>query len=640
MNSLPQILLLVTAAMISTAAGAEPTKQADAIPLKVLAVHVKHGKKAAEFVRANTPAYLIGPLDQSMPQAALYHVDRDGVIDPLKVEPGKEYRLIVDTSDTFESSDGEVFLPAATSLRAFKTSRPNQSTIGTHLVAEAISLKDYRTARRVGEHLDFVLNTLAISNDRDCAAAMAATRQRLTDFAPVCSDAFNKQTPNRVDEWKHIPIASVRDVSENIVEVTGLAEFGQLRKQGVEWKPYVRSRILACAADGSDITHRFNNQFVTTNLDGSFKIKLPKDVCVKLIVDAEYDKTQNVIVKPPAYVDLCPISKYGIVWEKTTPAISSHSQSFDAKYRSTLFTKLFNDAERAGKTQEERDRVKPVLMAHRASQAAKSKWNLVASQTGPKPGEDWDQVQYAAEKYPSTCFWIIVKPGGDRVPDGWAKAFEPYLKSQFRSLDGEVIPENAPRTNFRIVGYVSAWRTDKTMEHIRTEISTYTMGRSDAKNSHMQVTGVFLDNLWQLSSEEREGLCTEIRNTHGSDFMIFGACGEKVDVESTEPSAAGILDVLLMRKSHQLDMKSIIGRRELIVATVPKARFGVFHLGVDANGMKAAVEQQMKAGVQFINVSDFKPQSEKAGWYDANVPLPSYFPDLAAVVNEANAKEN
>ena len=600
------------------------------VPIDVVAICVKGGKQEC-FVEQGTQVFFIGPLCGSPPEIVVTEVGEDGSITGLEAIPGSEYRILVNTLQEGTSLT-EIYLPAATSIRVV------DPDLGLRIVAEAISLKEFRSKELVQLQLLKALSMLETGSQADKSSnVLTAAKTEISMLVERVRDKLNVIPTNKLDNWEQLAKSGIRESPET-VEIKGLAAVPDHDLKGElpiaqTWSPYKDVLVFGLAADGPEIGQFFNDGPVLTDELGRFRIKLPNDRCVRLVINAEFDSKTKELLKWPLYLDVFPSGKYPDTYD-THLTVNATDVKLSPAEQSNLFTKLMLDATSKTQVKEVQKRCLQAAEDLRSAVGRLPKVQIVSGLFGGTPNEAWQRVLQASTQYPQTGYWVIAKTSDAGPTAGWQKAFRAYTDAQF--LDSPTsIPRNVTaRSNFRIAGYVSlsTGSAAKPYAQVKSEIATWSTPRGQ------YVSGVFIDNLRLYSAAWRESLYDELKAAYGKDFTVFGACGPAVDPNDTEEMVAKFVDVLFIEKNSAANMMDLRNRQQRIASVNPTAKTGAFWLGVDDSSWTEILDANAGDSVQYFNVSDFTPRTVEETWFNASIPLPSYWDDLCKRVGELNSQ--
>ena len=602
-----------------------------AIPIDVVAVRVKDGVKET-FVAKGTPVFLIGPLDNPNPEIKVAHVDSSGRIKGIDLQPDKDYRLFVDTLKENQELP-EVYFPIVLSLRV------SNLRFATQVTAESLAIGDFRVigdAQAEFARAASILKLAGLGKPpkelQDAAAKLEQLTQRIQkDFQII------KQ--NGLDEWRGIPLTQDHDKKKNTVLVSGMAglpkqEQGQAAKT---WSPYPASLVFATTADGEDLTYKLNGGPVFTDQDGRFSLILPKDVCMTVIVDAEYHVRSRQILKPPSMIRVCVTADYD-----TQVTVNEGDEHLSEEERCAAFSEVLEAAILNSTNKDHQKQLRKAMTRFRSAMAKASRVNLVSCLYGSTPGEDWERVSEAARRSATTVYWVVANLGKEGFVPKWEESFEPYIEQQFTRSTIETSRTNMPRSNFRIVGYVSCWTgtAAKLKATILREIEMWVGG------AEQRVTGVFVDNLWRVPDADRQFIYKELKSTYGDDFAVFGACGElenQPEQTDAESEVSKNLDTIFLDKDTNIDFREMRRRQKAVADTIPSiegkpsANIGVFNVGVHVDDWAKVLGSNTEASVRFLNITDFSPSTIEEKWFDASLPLPTYWDDLYEEIDFGNS---
>ena len=601
------------------------------IPMDVIAVCVKDGIKE-DFVDRGTPVFLVGPLENPNPDIKVTQVERSGKIKSVDLLPDKDYRLFVDTLKANQQLS-DVYFPIALSLRV------SNLRFATQVTAESLSIGDFRVIGDAQAEIARAASIVKLAGFGKPPKKLEDAAAKLEQLTQSIQKDFQILKQNELDEWRSIPLERDRDKKKNTVLVSGIAGLSQQEQDqaAITWSPYFESLVFATTADGEDVTYKLNGGPIFTDRGGSFSLTLPKDVCITLVVDAEYNVRTGQILKPPSMIRVCAAADHD-----TQVSVNEGDAHLSEEERLAAFSEILEAAIRNSTSEDHQKQLRRVMTRFRSSMAETSKMNLVSCLYGSTPGEEWESVSEAARRSTKTVYWVVANLGKEGFVPQWQNLFEPYIEQQFTSAAIETSRTKMPRSNFRIVGYVSCWTgtVEKLKATILSEIEMWVGG------TEQRVTGVFLDNFWRVPDHDRKYIYEELKGKYGEDFAVFGACGKLVnqpDQTDAESEVSKNLDVIFLDKDTNIDFRDIQQRQKAIAETTPSiegkpsAYIGLFNLGVNAVDWAKALENSEGASVRFLNITDFAPNTEEEKWFDGSLPLPSYWDDLCEQIDFGNS---
>ncbi len=609
----------------------------ETIEIEVVAVHVKGGA-ASGFVVEGTPVLVIGPMDSEPMQFSVTQVGKSGAIEHIKIQRNKQYGLYIDTLSPKKKRSKHDYVPVVMRLRI------TTSGLGNHIVAESISAYDFRSVEMLSAKLLVAMQLLETGVDAVQPQEFTAAKSSLRTFTKLILNKFPAAATNDFSEITKRIVA----VRGDTIEVVGVAESlpsesGFPLRHSTErffHGPYMGCNVYAFAPTGVDVVPFSNSGVVATNATGEFTLALPADVVVTLVIDAEYDPVTETLTKPPKYIDLSP-KQFPVprnVGFDTRVTVNDQHLSVSDADQSMVFGRFMTEAAAKSDNPRQRDRLVAASQKFRSAVARSAKLNLVSCLYGPEPDADWDRVLQSANRYPSTVFWVIVKPDLYGAIPGWESRFWRYSDQQFRKASVETPSVLLPRSNFRMVGYVSLWAEDgaKPNSEVLSEVKLW------ATASEQHVTGVFLDNLFRTTQEQRAEIREEIKKLYGPDFAVFGACGNPVVEDQLESSVASALDTIFLEKNVEIDFPLLKSRIADVSEGHSTVLIGGISLGVDQSEWQSTLKQHVDAGVRFVSVTDFAPRPGVAEeqWFDAPFSLPAYWDELSEYVDLINKDES
>lgn len=592
--------------------------EAQTVQLEVLVPLVKGGKRIG-FAPKGTRALLLGPIDE--PDADLDVVakglDIGGKV-RFEVQRSRPYRLVIDTA-VHETDPSSLYLPTSVAI-VYEGDKPNYA-----IAAPVRYVKDFSTPEYAAHEMKLVLSALDGGTDSE----VASLKEGLNALRiSILSGTYQLAKTVPLDAWK----SEIYGPKTRIKGFAGYQEWG-----GDSAGVYKHRQLWAFTADGKDILPLLRSQrgsVDATSSFGNFELELPIGLQVTIVVDSMLTMQTGDSLPMWEMVSICPVSS-----EQETSSVCIFRESGENRYlanesRLDQIQFLLSRAKDIATDEAAKDRARQANHRLRSARSAESRINIVASLYGDRPRDSWEELYKASQENKRTVFWVIAKPDGYIPNAKWKNDFEPYLTAQYRESPLDTSAAALPRTNFRVLAYVSLigeGNAPKPKAAIWQEVMEWT---SDQKRA---VTGLFIDNLWQYSEDELKQLVEQLKTEFGEDFTIFGSCGPRLRADD-EVVSAEIVDVLFLAKRNDVDFREIRKRSVRIKAMHPNAKLAVISLGVQKSRLSKLMRDNQDAGVTFVGLSDQMPQNEMQKRYDASIAVPDYWPDFCELCERINQK--